>query len=1216
MRKIAHHVCGLSTSSNLSSSIMHNKGVSAPYALMSFLSSIHSGSTKEIENRDNPMNFVRGIIEQDERNPSGFISQNDRNPRGFMPQNERSSFPRSSFPRSFIPQDDRNQRGFTQRDERNPMNFVRGILQQDERNLFGGSRFPRYNLEHDADFVHIKLMRNNTFVTVTDSKGNKKMGASAGSLPEMKGGAKQSRYAAEATAEHVGRMSKNMGLKSVVMKVKGFTFFKKKKQAIISWREGFSNSRGDQNPIVYLEDTTRRPHNGCRLPKKRRIGLLHNLEVLELYNNTFSGSIPSSIGQLKNLLTLDLRMNFLNSTIPSQLGSCTKLSYLALAANNLRGEIPLSLSNLNSLTEIGISDNKLSGPLSSELISNWTSLTSLQLQNNTLSGKIPKEIGLLKNITFIFLYQNNFTGSIPTEIGNLEQLGSLDLSGNHLTGPIPKSLWNLKNLISIQLFYNNLNGTIPPEIENLELLQTFDVNTNQLSGELPVTISSLRNLEGFSVFTNNFKGKIPKDFGKFSPNLNVISFSNNSFNGELPPHLCSGLKLETLTVNNNSFTGSLPECLRQCTNLTRVRLDQNNFTANITNAFGSHPKLESIFFDDNQFIGQISSTWEKCKNLTRLQMGRNKISGKIPSELGNMKKLQYLSLESNELSGVIPTQLGNLSLLFVLNLSNNHFNGNIPRSLSKLTRLESFDLSSNNFSGLIPTWLQDYRSLSSLNLSHNKFSGEIPQEVGNLVSLKYMLDLSSNLLSGEIPSNLVKLSSLEIFNVSNNQLSGEIPSSFSNMVSLVSVDFSYNNLTGEIPTGKPFQNKNAFLGNSGLCIGESGGVNNNLNLNLCSSTTNDNKSSNNNRTTHILIGVLVPICALIIFASVTVIICLLRQKNRLLDDENQSSENNKFEESLIWEKEGKFTFREIVKATEDFSEKFCIGKGGFGSVYKAVLSSNTVAVKRLNVSDSNDVPKSYRQSFLNEIKTLTEVRHRNIIKLYGFCSRRGCMFLVYEYIQRGSLAKVLYGLESEELVWEIRMRIVQGLAHALAYLHHDCSPPIVHRDVTLNNVLLEWDFEPKLSDFGTARLLSPDSTNWTSVQGSYGYMAPELAQTMRVTDKSDVYSFGVVALEVMMGRHPGEMLESLSSSSSTKALSNDTEVLLKDVIDQRLPPPNGKLAEAVVFMVTVALSCARTNPDRRPNMRFVAQELSAHTQPYLAEPFGSITMNKLTGFQK
>lgn len=119
---------------------------------------------------------------------------------------------------------------------------------------------------------------------------------------------------------------------------------------------------------------------------------------------------------------------------------------------------------------------------------------------------------------------------------------------------------------------------------------------------------------------------------------------------------------------------------------------------------------------------------------------------------------------------------------------------------------------------------------------------------------------------------------------------------------------------------------------------------------------------------------------------------------------------------------------------------------------------------------------------------------------------------------------------------------------------------------------------------------------------------------MRVTDKCDVYSFGVVALEVMMGRHPGEMLESLSAS--TRALSNDAELLLKDVLDQRLPPPVDEFAEAVVFMVTVALSCARPNPDRRPSMRSVAQELSARTQPYLAEPFGSITINKLTGFQK
>ncbi|KAM1031905.1 hypothetical protein ACFX13_036419 [Malus domestica] len=127
-------------------------------------------------------------------------------------------------------------------------------------------------------------------------------------------------------------------------------------------------------------------------------------------------------------------------------------------------------------------------------------------------------------------------------------------------------------------------------------------------------------------------------------------------------------------------------------------------------------------------------------------------------------------------------------------------------------------------------------------------------------------------------------------------------------------------------------------------------------------------------------------------------------------------------------------------------------------------------------------------------------------------------------------------------------------------------------------------------------------------------MAPELAFTMRVTDKSDVYSFGVVALEIVMGRHPGEMLESLSESSKT--LKGDAELLLKDVLDQRLEPPTSELAEAVAFVVTLALACARAHSELRPTMRHVAQELSARTLPYLSEPFSALTINKLTGHQK
>jgi hypothetical protein len=399
-----------------------------------------------------------------------------------------------------------------------------------------------------------------------------------------------------------------------------------------------------------------------------------------------------------------------------------------------------------------------------------------------------------------------------------------------------------------------------------------------------------------------------------------------------------------------------------------------------------------------------------------------------------------------------------------------------------LKGLNSLDLSDNKLTGNISKELGSYEKLSSLDLSHNNLAGEIPFELGNLNSLRYLLDLSSNSLSGAIPQNFEKLSQLEILNVSHNHLSGRIPDSLSSMVSLSSFDFSYNELTGPIPTGSVFKNASArsFVGNSGLC-GEGEG------LSQCPTT--DSKSSKDNK--KVLIGVIVPVCGLLVIATIfSVLLCF--RKNKLLDEETKIVNNGESSKSVIWERESKFTFGDIVKATDDFNEKYCIGRGGFGSVYKAVLSTGqVVAVKKLNMSDSNDIPATNRQSFENEIKMLTEVRHRNIIKLYGFCSRRGCLYLVYEHVERGSLGKVLYGIEGEvELGWGRRVNTVRGVAHAIAYLHHDCSPPIVHRDISLNNILLETDFEPRLADFGTARLLNTDSSNWTAVAGSYGYMAP------------------------------------------------------------------------------------------------------------------------------
>ncbi|XP_043720722.1 MDIS1-interacting receptor like kinase 2-like [Telopea speciosissima] len=193
---------------------------------------------------------------------------------------------------------------------------------------------------------------------------------------------------------------------------------------------------------------------------------------------------------------------------------------------------------------------------------------------------------------------------------------------------------------------------------------------------------------------------------------------------------------------------------------------------------------------------------------------------------------------------------------------------------------------------------------------------------------------------------------------------------------------------------------------------------------------------------------------------------------------------------MIWNYDGRIAYQDIIEATEQFDPKYCIGVGGHGSVYKAELSSSQlVAIKKIT-SSSDDDEISDHETFRNEILMMTEVRHRNIMKLYGFCSHVRHSFLVYEYVERGSLSKILsMDEEAVELDWTKRVNIVKGVAQALAYLHHDCSPPIIHRDISSNNILLDSDFEPHVSDFGISRFLKPDSSHWTTLAGTYGYFA-------------------------------------------------------------------------------------------------------------------------------
>lgn len=191
---------------------------------------------------------------------------------------------------------------------------------------------------------------------------------------------------------------------------------------------------------------------------------------------------------------------------------------------------------------------------------------------------------------------------------------------------------------------------------------------------------------------------------------------------------------------------------------------------------------------------------------------------------------------------------------------------------------------------------------------------------------------------------------------------------------------------------------------------------------------------------------------------------------------------------LVSNFDGRTLYEEIIRATEDFNPMYCIGEGGSGSVYRATLpsvGSNLVAIKKFHD------PVLNLNQFLNEIRALTEIRHRKLVKLYGFCLHSQHSFLVYEYVERGSLAEFL-NLEEKarELDWRKRVNIVKGVAHALSYMHSDVSPPIVHRDISSKNILLDSQYEAHVSDFGTAKLLRDSSSDWTAIAGTIGYVAP------------------------------------------------------------------------------------------------------------------------------
>lgn len=501
-------------------------------------------------------------------------------------------------------------------------------------------------------------------------------------------------------------------------------------------------------------------------------------------------------------------------------------------------------------------------------------------------------------------------------------------------------------------------------------------------------------------------------------------------------------------------------------------------------------------------------------------------------------------------------------------------------------------LSNMGLEGHFPSGLEDCMSLTGVDLSNNNFSGPIPADISKRLPYVTSLDLSSNSFSGEIPVNLSNCTYINILNLEHNRLTGQIPWQLMRLTRLTTANVADNFLSGPIPLIMSTFPSDNFANNPGLC-GKP--------LDECTGPPKKDQ-------TGVFIGSAVGGALFAVIIVGLILFFFLRKVSR---KKAKDVEENKWAKSLkgakgikvsMFDKSiSKMKFNDIMKATKDFSKENIIGTGRTGTLYRATLSGGSyLSIKRLQDSQHSE------EQFISEMAILGSVRHRNLVPLLGYCIAKQERLLVYKYMPKGTLYDQIHQEDDGQgkvLEWPLRLRISIGAAKALAWLHHSCNPRILHRNISSKCILLDEDYEPKISDFGLARLMNPVDTHLsTFVNGEFGdlgYIAPEYARTLTATPKGDVYSFGIVLLELVTGEKPTQLSDAPENFKGSLVeyityLSNNS--LLRDAISKCLIG-KGYENELLQFL-KVACACVLSTPKERPSMFEVYQLLRAIGERY------------------
>ncbi|XP_050212637.1 probable LRR receptor-like serine/threonine-protein kinase At2g16250 [Mercurialis annua] len=719
------------------------------------------------------------------------------------------------------------------------------------------------------------------------------------------------------------------------------------------------------------------------------------------------------------------------------------------------------------------------------------------------------------------------------------------------------------------------------------------------------SLVNLTFLEFFNASRFSLPGAIPSWLGYRLGSLQVLDLRFSSVSGSIPESIGSLTALNALYLSNNRLVGSIPSALGQLEKLSVLDLSRNSLTGQIPSAFGLLKNLSRLHVSSNYLSGPIPSSLGSISTLQFLDLSDNSLAASIPVELGNLSQLVELNFTRNSLSGSLPVEFAGLKSLQRLEIGDNGIEGGLPEGLfSSLDKLEVVDLSRNKIDSAVPGALLLLPNLLVLNLSDNNFTGTLPNVSSNGNSNGALFDISNNLLYGNLVAPFRHFSFIDL---SGNYIQGKIPDGGQNNISLD------RNCLQAVSNQKSLEDCKLFYDARGLSFDNVGAAE------PIQPPLPEPAPKKRKRWIYILTGLVVGVAFIVLLVVVMVI--LLRKCDKRTNNQRGSANVGPVPEgdslsvpkdpTIISSMRDSFTYDQLLSSTGAFSETNLIRHGHSGDLFRGFLDGGfPIVVKKVNICSKNE-------SYTIELELFSKYSHTRLVPFLGHCSENeNEKLLVYKYMLNGDLASSLYRLRDsvddslQSLDWITRLKIAIGTAEGLSYLHHECHPPVVHRDIQASSILLDDKFEVRIGSLSEARVQEGEShhSKITRFLRKPQSSEPGPSGSSSTSCAYDVYCFGKVLLELITGK----LGISKSDDASTKEWLDHTlgyisiydKELVTKIVDSSLMIDED-LLEEVWAMAIVARSCLNPKPSKRPPMKYILKALENPLKVVREESYSS-----------